>query len=228
MINNMKKILLVEDDTDLGDSLKQFIEFDEFEVCLCHDGNTGIQKFKEKTFNLCILDIMLPDINGFDVAKIINDLNPEVPFIFLSAKQQKIDRLTGLKLGASDYITKPFEADELLLKIKNIVKFTSNKSSGKHKIGTYIFDFDNLKLTHHNNSETLTEKEAMLLKYFAEHPEKIIKRERLLKTLWGNNDYFLGRSMDVFISRLRKYLNKDESISIKSIRGVGYIFSIDS
>lgn len=149
-----------------------------------------------------------------------------MPFIFLTAKQQKLDKLTGLKMGADDYITKPFEADELILRIKNILKRTQNEAINQQYIGKYLFDYDNLSLQFNDKKQQLTKKEADLLNYLAKNPNQLIKREQILTTLWGEDDYFLGRSMDVFVSRLRKFLQNDFTLSIDSVRGVGFVFRI--
>jgi len=227
-MHNRTKILLVEDDNDLGDSLKQFIEFEGFEVHLYRDGKSALEALFRNSFDIGILDVMLPDISGFEIAKKVITKFPNLPFLFLTARQQKLDRLTGLKLGADDYITKPFEADELILRIKNILKRTKPRQGKQMFLGGYCFDYEGLSLYFKENRTTLTEKEADLLKYFADNPNQLIKREHLLKTLWGEDDYFLGRSMDVFISRLRKLLSEDDSINIQTVRGVGFVFRLSS
>lgn len=226
-MNSLTKILLVEDDPDLGDSLKQFIEFEDFEVELCRDGKSALNIMTKIPFDLYILDVMLPDISGFDIVRQLDSKLLQTPFIFLTAKQQKLDKLTGLRLGADDYITKPFEADELILRIKNILKRTKGIITKYRFIGKYRFDYANLKLNLDDRESTLTEKEADLLKYLSENPNCLIKRNQLLKALWGEDDYFMGRSMDVFISRLRKLLKDDEHISIDTVRGVGFVLRVD-
>lgn len=226
--NSLTKILLVEDEPDLGDSLKQFIEFDDFEVLLCRNGKSALEAIAKTPFDLYILDVMLPDISGFDIVKQLDSKQLQTPFIFLTAKQQKLDKLTGLRLGADDYITKPFEADELILRIKNILKRTKGTIAKNQFIGEYCFDYKNLKLCIWDRVSILTEKEADLLKYLTENPNQLIKRNQLLKALWGEDDYFMGRSMDVFISRLRKLLKNDISISIDTVRGVGFVFRMKS
>lgn len=167
---------------------------------------------------------MMPKMDGFTLAKAIKTLDPKMPFIFLTAKAMKDDRLTGLKLGADDYIIKPFEADELVLRMKNILnRSTKPKESSNLEIGGYALDFENLKLKHVNEDQILTLKEAELLRYLIQHKNQLVKISHILEKLWGADDYFLGRSTTVFVSHLRKYLRFSSQISIKNIRGVGYI-----
>ncbi len=218
------KILLVEDDIDLGNVLKQYLELEGYEVSQRYNGKEGLECFKEVSFDLCILDVMMPEMDGFSLAKAIKIIDIKVPFIFLTAKALKEDRLTGLKLGADDYITKPFEADELVLRIKNILNRSEKpKNSDLLEIGEYLLDFENLKLKHTNEDQFLTLKEAELLKFLILHKNQLVKITTILESLWGEDDYFLGRSMNVFISRLRKYLRFSPQISIENIRAVGYI-----
>jgi DNA-binding response OmpR family regulator len=218
------KILLAEDDKDLGSVLAQYLELQNYEVVLARDGEEGWQKFNASTIDLCILDVMMPVKDGFELAKQISAKSPETPFIFLTAKGLKEDRIKGLKLGADDYICKPFEVDELVLRIQNILKRTGLQDVEKYELGQFSFIYSELLLKGSDKELTLTVKEAKLLKYFLEHQNKLIKREDILVELWGENDYFLGRSMDVFISRLRKFLHSENSISIETIRGAGFIF----
>ena len=220
------KILLVEDDVDLGSVLKQFIEFSEYAVTLCRNGEEGLQAFKENDYALCILDVMMPRMDGFTLAKKIKKANKDVPFIFLTARNLKPDRIKGLKIGADDYICKPFEADELLLRIHNILRRAVRICSEAVKIGGYEFDFNGLVLKKENVEYNLTIKEAELLKYFCENKNKLVKRSDILVEVWGENDYFLGRSMDVFISRLRKLFKDDENVLIENVRGIGFKLKI--
>ena len=222
MKNN--RILLVEDDIDLGNVLKQYLELEGYEVSQCYNGDEGLECFKRGDFNLCILDVMMPKMDGFSLAKAIKTAEPKMPFIFLTAKAMKADRIKGLKLGADDYITKPFEADELVLRMKNILnRSLKQQASSTLEIGDYILDFENLKLTHQNEDQLLTLKEAELLRFLILHKNQLVKISVILEKVWGEDDYFLGRSMNVFISRLRKYLRHTPQISIENIRGVGYI-----
>ena len=218
------RILLAEDDTDLGNVLSQYLELQGYEVVLARDGEDGWQKFNTSNIDLCVLDVMMPIKDGFELAKQISGKSPETPFIFLTARGLKEDRIKGLKLGADDYICKPFEVDELVLRIQNILKRTGIQDVEKYELGQFSFINSELLLKGPDSELILTVKEAKLLKYFLEHQNKLIRREDILVELWGENDYFLGRSMDVFISRLRKFLHEEKSISIETVRGAGFIF----
>lgn len=218
------KILLAEDDTDLGNVLAQYLDLQGYEIVLARDGEEAWQLFNASNVDLCILDVMMPLKDGFELAKQISSKSPDTPFIFLTAKGLKEDRIKGLKLGADDYICKPFEVDELVLRIQNILKRTGIQEVEKYEIGQYTFINNELLLKGFEKELILTVKEAKLLKYFLDHQNKLIKREDILIELWGENDYFLGRSMDVFISRLRKFLHDEKSISIETVRGAGFIF----
>lgn len=225
----MKKILLAEDDFDFGSILKQFLEISGFEVFWSKNGQEAFEIFKTNTFDICILDVMMPILDGFSLAKKIIDINPEIPFLFLTAKSLKEDKIKGLKLGADDYILKPCEADELVLRVHNILKRTQTISIKFNEIiaiGTYQFDIENLQLIHELKTQRLTEKEALVIKYLFENKNGLIKRELILKTIWRSDDFFSGRSLDVFISRIRKYFSQDISISIETIRGVGFEFNL--
>jgi len=219
-----KKVLLVEDDRDLGNVLRQYLELEGFIVSLCDEGKKGLECFRKEVFDICIIDIMMPEMDGFTLSKEIKKINDTVPFIFLTAKLMKEDRLIGLKLGADDYITKPFEADELVLRIRNILKRSGQTiQSSILEIEGYKLDFDNLNLKHELGDQILTLKEAELLRYLIQHKNQLVKISSILEKLWGEDDYFLGRSMNVFISRLRKYLRHSPHISIENIRSIGYI-----
>ncbi len=221
-----KRILLAEDDTDLGNILSQYLSMQGFEVTLARDGEAAWESFQDKPADICVLDVMMPKMDGYEVAIKIKNKKPEVPFLFLTAKSLKEDRIKGLKIGADDYICKPFDVDELVLRINNILRRTSVAIEENTQIGQYEFSFEELALTGTDDSHKLTMKEGMLLRYFLEHQNKLVKREDILVELWGENDYFLGRSMDVFVSRLRKYLQKEKSVAIDTVRGTGYIFRI--
>lgn len=225
----MKKILLAEDDADFAKVLKQYLELYNYEVIWVSDGEMAFSVFKEDTFQLCILDVMMPKMDGFTLTENIINHNPEVPFLFLTAKKLKEDKLRGLKLGADDYIVKPFEADELVLRIQNILKRTEKSTESilkteKIQIGKFVFDTERLLLQTANSNQQLTEKEAALLLFLFENKNQLLKREIILKAIWGTDDFFSGRSMDVFISRLRKYFKEDASISIESKRNLGLEF----
>ncbi len=218
------KILLAEDDPDLGSILAQYLEIQGFIVTLARDGEEAWEMFRKSAYNICILDVMMPKMDGFEVAEKISRQSPDTPFIFLTAKSLKEDRIRGLKIGADDYICKPFEVDELVLRVNNILKRTGVQDENDFKIGQSTFNFLELLLTTPEEAHKLTLKEGVLLKYFLQHENKLVKREEILTEVWGENDYFLGRSMDVFVSRLRKFLACEESVSIETVRGTGFIF----
>lgn len=219
-----QRILLAEDDTDLGNILSQYLEMQGYQVFLARDGEEAWEKFNEQTVDICVLDVMMPKTDGFELAERINRKSPGIPFIFLTAKGLKDDRIRGLKIGADDYITKPFDVDELILRIQNILRRSGSPELSNYQIGQYDFSFEELSLTGPEDVFKLTMKEGMLLKFFIQHQNRLVKREEILEELWGENDYFLGRSMDVFVSRLRKYLKKEKSVAIDTVRGTGYIF----
>jgi DNA-binding response OmpR family regulator len=227
-----KHILLAEDDKDFGNILKQYLEISSYTVTWAKDGKEALELFKKNIFNICVLDVMMPKMDGFTLAEKIIELNPETPFIFLTARKMKEDKLKGLKLGADDYIVKPFEADELVLRLNNILKRTTQTVSTSSEvqmlsIGKYQFDTHRFELNYNNKKQQLTEKEAALIQFFFRHKNQLLKREEILSSVWENDDFFSGRSMDVFISRLRKYFKEDPNISIESIRGIGLEFKIN-
>ncbi len=220
-----KKILLVEDDMNLGFVVKDNLEVAGYDVTLCQDGALGWHAFEKVKFDICVLDVMLPKKDGFTLAKEIRQVNQQVPILFLTAKAMKEDRINGFTLGGDDYITKPFSIEELLLRIEVFVKRSQGNLTNKQPnttIGIYNFDFSNLSLTNDTEVKILTMREAELLKLLCEQQGKIIPREEILKKIWGDDDYFLGRSLDVFISKLRKYLKEDPNIAITNYHGVGF------
>lgn len=227
----MRKILLAEDDADFASVLKQFLELYGYAVFWAKDGEEAYKMFQNESFNICILDVMMPKMDGFTLAEKMIEHNPSTPFIFLTAKKLKEDIIKGLKLGADDYIVKPFEVDELILRLNNIVKRSEknvsiNSNSEEIKIGKYLFDCKRLELKSENNIQRVTEKEAALIIFFHKNSNKLLKRDDVLRTIWGTDDYFSGRSMDVYISKLRKYFAEDTTISIESIRNVGLEFKL--
>lgn len=219
------RILLAEDDIDLGNVLSQFLEISGFEVLLARDGKEGQQLFDANSVDICVLDVMMPEMDGFALGKYIRKKDENVPFVFLTARNQKEDILMGLKLGADDYITKPFEVEELVLRIQNILKRSQKVEPENLELHSICLLFDEFKLKTPGGEYRLTQKEAELLRYLILNKNKVLKREQILTELWGENDYFLGRSMDVFISRIRKYLKDDPSLTLDTIRGVGYILN---
>ncbi|QNM86968.1 response regulator transcription factor [Polaribacter pectinis] len=227
-----KHILLAEDDADFGSILKQYLEMSGFSVEWAKDGEEALETFQKSDFNICVLDVMMPKLDGFSLAEKIIEINPEIPFIFLTARKMKEDKLKGLKLGADDYIVKPFEADELVLRLNNILKRTQKSSIIISKneiltIGNYQFNTKRLELKINDNIQQLTEKEGELIRFLYQHKNQLLKREEILKAVWQNDDFFTGRSMDVFISRIRKYFKEDASISIESTRGIGLEFKVN-
>lgn len=222
------KILYVEDDEVLSFVTKDNLELNGYDITHCADGKQGLDAFRQNQFDLCILDVMLPEMDGFQLAEEIRKLNTQIPIIFLTAKSLKEDKIQGLKIGGDDYLTKPFSIEELDLKIKIFLKRKfidqTNNAPSVYPIGRYEFDHLNLRLKIDESEKNLTQKEGDLLKLFLQHKNTIIKRADILEKIWGQDDYFLGRSMDVFISRLRKYLGEDKSIKIENVHGVGFRF----
>ncbi|WP_313214047.1 response regulator transcription factor [Soonwooa sp.] len=219
------KILLVEDDADFGMILKQYLELSDFEVIWFQNPEDVLEIIETQfDFQIGILDVMMPNIDGFSLAKHLLKKQANFPILFLTAKNQKIDRLTGLKLGADDYISKPCDPEELVLRIQNILKRSTFLAipQTEIKIGSYLLNTEKLQLEHPKGKHKLTLKENELLLFLLNHNHQLLKREVILENLWENTDYFSGRSLDVFISRLRKYFADDDSIKITSIRGVGF------
>jgi len=219
------QILYVEDDETLSFVTKDNLELNGFSVTHAKDGKEAIKLFKKGIFDLCLVDVMLPELDGYSVAEEIRSRHSEIPIIFLTAKSLKEDKIHGLKIGADDYITKPFSIEELILKLKVFLKrkyVTGFQELSILKVGRFTLDHDNLSLSNGESTSRMTKKEADLLKLLIEGKNKIVERSTILERLWGENDYFMGRSMDVFISRLRKYLREDESITIENIHGVGF------
>ena len=226
------KILLAEDDLNLGVLLVDYLETEGFDVKLCKDGELALKAFQNNQFDLCLLDVMMPKKDGFSVATEIRAKDKKIPIIFITAKSLKADKLKGYGLGADDYITKPFDEEELVWKIKAVIRrMPATKSEDKTEIitiGKYTFDFTNQSLIIGGKAKRITEKESDILKYLFAHRNNVIKREEMLKDLWGENDYFLGRSLDVFITKIRKYLKEDTDLSIENVFGVGFIFNVPS
>lgn len=219
-----KRILYVEDDSTLAfltaDNLEQ-----HYDVVHFVNGRDAFDAYKKGGFDLCILDVMLPEMDGFELAAAIRNLDVEVPIIFLSAKTLKEDRIKGLKLGADDYLVKPYSIEELILKIEVFLQRSQKLTVVKnttYTVGAFTFDPVNYLLDRGGETTQLTERESALLKLFIDHKNNVLKREKILTALWGTDDYFMGRSMDVFISRLRKIFREDENIRIENIPRVGF------
>lgn len=224
------RILYTEDDATLAFLTKDNLEQNNYEVTHCEDGEAGFEAFKKNTFDICILDIMMPKMDGFELATEIRKLNVNVPIIFLSAKTLKEDRIKGLRLGADDYLVKPFSIEELLLKIEIFLRRSQKNSKIEksiYEIGKYQFDTKNFILFNKTEKITLTQREADLLKLFLDNKNVVLKREQILTSLWGDDDYFMGRSLDVFISRLRKILANEKGIAIENLHGIGFRFKAE-
>jgi DNA-binding response OmpR family regulator len=225
-------ILLVEDEIDLGNVVKQYLEIMDFEVDWKLNGKLALEHFiKHKyKYDILLIDVSMPEMDGFELANQILKINKQTPFLFLTARNEKKDRLHGLKIGADDYISKPFDVDELVLRIRNIIKRNGKSEEVSRALittGDVRFLKDSLKLFIRDQKEiNLTPRESELLEYLFKNENKILKREDILNQLWGEDDYFLGRSLDVFISRLRKYLSKSNCVSINNVYGVGFVFNV--
>jgi DNA-binding response OmpR family regulator len=224
---NQPKILLVEDDMNLGFVIQDTLKMEGFRVHLCKDGKEGLLQFNKEVYDLCLLDIMMPKKDGFSLAEDIRKTNTEIPIVFLTAKGMTEDKIQGLKLGADDYITKPFSSEELVLRLKAILKrnplFKEEQTDkGLIPIGQYLFDSKNYELRFDGVKQKLTKKESDLLKILAEHQGQVMERALLANMVWGDDSYFVGRSMDVFITKLRKYLSSDPKVAIINVHGVGF------
>jgi DNA-binding response OmpR family regulator len=227
-----ENILIVEDDTNAGILLRGFLESEGFEIRLCTTAKSGLQTFLADLFSMCILDCSLPDYDGFSLAKEIRTRNEHVPVIFLTARSLLDDKIRGFQSGADDYITKPFEPFELLYKIKAILKRSQGQLSGNKdpffQIGSYHFDPKNQTLSFGDSIRRITSKESEILRLLCLKKNQITKKDEILIALWGENDYFKGRSLDVFIAKLRKYFAGDNSVKIENVHSVGFILSDDN
>ena len=224
-MNAKKKILLVEDDNNLGNLLQDSLELKGYEVVLKRNGEDALTEFKANKYDMCLFDVMMPKKDGFTLAKEVRRLNAAVPIIFLTAKVLKEDTIEGLKLGADDYITKPFSMEELILRMENIFKRLPKaelSAQNKFKIGKFDFDNASRILKIGNNEIKLTTKESELLKILAVYMDRILERTVALTEVWGTDSYFAGRSMDVYIAKLRKYLREDPSVEIMNVHGTGF------
>jgi len=220
------KILLVEDEANFAAVMKSYLELSDFSVDHCEDGQKGYDHFIKNEYDLCILDVMMPEMDGFTLAKKIKDLNPTIPLIFLTAKTLKEDIIQGYKIGADDYITKPFDSELLIYKIKAILNRNLNEDNGNNKsefkIGTFTFIPRLRTLSSMDEEYKLSPKESELLKLLCESEDEILPRTKALKVIWGDDNFYTTRSMDVYITKLRKYLKKDTSIKIENIHGSGF------
>src|ERR1700684_4292982 len=223
------KVLLAEDDLSLGYVIKDNLIDAGYEVVLCPDGQAAIDKFDKNEFDICLLDVMMPNKDGFAVARKIRQQSDMVPILFLTARSMEEDRIKGFLSGADDYIIKPFSMQELLMRMEVFLRRSKKMHSDQtvlFSIGKLRFAYTDLKLTIGEDVFNLTQKEADLLKFFCEHSNRILRREEVLLNVWGKDDYFLGRSMDVFITKLRKYFKADSNVNLETIHGVGFRFNV--
>ena len=223
------KILLVEDDLNLGLVIADHLKLQNYEVVSAEDGAEGLVKFNEGRFNLCILDVMLPVLDGFSLAQDIRRINAEIPILFLTAKSMTEDKIKGFEAGGDDYLTKPFSIQEFELRVKALLRRSRpefQEEVTNYSIGNYNYNIENQVLTFNESEKTLTKKEAQILKLLWKHKNQVISREIILKGVWGQDDYFVGRSLDVFITKLRKYFAQDERIVISNLHGVGFKFEV--
>ena len=224
----MQKILLAEDDPNLGDLLKDYLELKgKFDVTLCTDGEEAVNQFRKSTYDLCILDVMMPKKDGFTVGKEIRKINTTTPIIFATAKGMMEDKTEAFELGGDDYITKPFRVEELLLRINALLKRVVREKddqvvSDKFEIGEYFFDYTSQQIAHKGVQQKLSTKEAELLRLLCLKKNDVLTREEALLKIWHDDNYFTGRSMDVFLSKLRKYLRDDPKVEIVNVHGKGY------
>lgn len=230
---NQQRILLVEDDMNLGFLLMEFLELEGLQVTWRKDARSAMQELQKQTFDLAVLDVMMPGMDGFNLAKHIRAKHPHFPFLFLTARLLKEDKLRGYQLGAEDYLTKPFDEEELLCKIRVILRRTAQQQQkvfpqrvAKYQIGRYNFDPSRQEICIDEETRRLTEKENEILLLLCQHRNRILKRELAVQSIYGKDDYFLGRSFDVFISRLRKILREDPEVSIENVFKVGFILNV--
>ncbi len=222
-----KRILYAEDDATLAYLTTDNLTQHHYQVDHFADGKQCLDAFKKKVYDICILDVMLPKLDGFELAAAIRKLNQHIPIIFLSAKTLKEDRIKGLRIGADDYLIKPFSIEELVLKIEIFINRSQKNTQPAvaiYKVSNYSFDPANFLLQNETEQIHLTQREAELLKFFLNNKNKVLKREQILTSLWGQDDYFLGRSLDVFVSRLRKIFSKDDKVKFENLHGIGFKF----
>jgi DNA-binding response OmpR family regulator len=224
----MAKIFYVEDDENLSFVTKDNLELEGFEIDHFLDGKDAWKNFQKDKYDLCLLDVMMPELDGFSLAEKIREVNHQIPIIFLTAKTMQEDKIEGLKIGGDDYMTKPFSIEELVLRMRVFLKrqavVKSDDENQIYTVGKFTFDYPELQLQSDDFKKKLTHREAEVLKYLCDVPNQVIKREDILVKIWGRDDYFLGRSLDVFITRLRKMLSTDEEVKIENIHGVGFRF----
>jgi DNA-binding response OmpR family regulator len=229
MKGKLAKILLIEDDPNLSEILKDYLEILGYDIVRCFDGLEGLSAFYRQSFDLCLLDVMMPKKDGFTLAEDIRKINKDIPIIFITARSFKEDRIQGFKVGCDDYICKPFSTEELSLRVQAVLKRCQTTLASKafndkeiFELGTFVFDYSNMVLKSNNAVQPLTRKEADLLHLLVINKNQLLKREVALKIVWGDDDYFIGRSMDVFITKLRKYLKDDPAVAIANVHGTGF------
>jgi DNA-binding response OmpR family regulator len=222
-------IFLVEDDLSFGAVLKSYLEINDFTVDWVDDGQYAVARFKKNNFEICILDVMLPNVDGFTIANEIRKINGEVPILFLTAKNLREDVLKGYKTGADDYITKPFDTEVLIFKLRAIIKRQTagpQKETNFYQIGSYLFNYKLRKIEHEESKQKLSPKEAELLKMLCDNQNELLPRETALRKIWGDDGYFTARSMDVYLTKLRKLFTEDPSVEIRNIHGRGFMLEI--
>ncbi len=223
------RILLAEDDQNLGYLLSEYLTMEGFRVTLCRDGEEAFSIFKHHTFDMCVFDVMMPKKDGFSLAKDIRGINTNIPILFLTAKAMKEDKIEGFELGGDDYMTKPFDEEELVLRIKAILKRTKSalipQLPNLVQVGEYTFDTEKQELIHNEQVQRITHRESEILKMLIARKDNVLRREDALVAIWGANDYFHGRSFDVFITKLRKYFQNDKNIRIENIHSVGFMLT---
>lgn len=225
-MENTPSILLVEDDPNFGMILKNYLEVKKFKVTLATNGQEGLKQYKDNLYDLLILDVMMPVMDGFTLARNIRKQNAEVPIVFLTAKSMEHDKLEGFQIGADDYMTKPFSMEELLMRVNAIIRRTGSTKEKfdvqQFTIGKYTFDSQKQILEFNNQQQKLTSRESELLKLLCVKMNDVMERTYALKLIWGNDSYFNARSMDVYVTKLRKYLNQDSNIEIVNVHGKGF------
>ncbi|MCB0806587.1 MAG: response regulator transcription factor [Bacteroidales bacterium] len=231
MTENQPKILYVEDDPQLAFVTRDNLEVKGYKIVLCKTGQEALDAFQHNGFDLCILDVMLPGIDGFSIARKFRKMNHDIPILFLSAKSMKEDRLEGFTSGGDDYITKPYSIEELIFKIevflkRNRITGENRTASGIFRIGSYIFDYYNMQLRIGGKTKRLTSREAELLLFLNKNRNKVLKKEEILKEVWDSDSYFNSRSLDVFVSKLRKHLADDQAVKINNVHGIGFIMVV--
>ena len=232
MVTNKKKIILVEDDLTLGYLLSEYLIMNNFEVFWAKNSFECLKKLEQNNYDLAILDIMLPDIDGFNLAHSIKNMFPSLPFIFLTARSLKVDVLKGFSVGAIDYLKKPIDEEELVVRIKTLLSRLETTSIDDidheaYNLGDYVFNSHNQELVYKNDKINLTNRESQLLQYLLNHKNNLCTHKDILTHIWGKNDYFNKKSLNVFITHLRKYLNKDDKIKLENVHNRGFIFRIE-